>query len=126
MKRAIAVAIALACAACGGSETPVETTAEQGASAPAPGGVRNEAPTIEDALLTPDPASASDPVGLQVKIRDTERDRLTTTVEWYVNGAVDTDLTGTIVDAGTFHRGDRVYAVVYVADRTHDVKAQTP
>ncbi len=127
MKRAIAFAIALACAACGqSSEAPVEHEAAPHANAPASSsGAENEAPTIENAALLPDPAGASDPITLDVKVRDKDRDRLTTTIEWYRNGSVDSELSGTVVDAGTFQRGDRVYAMVYVSDGHHDVNAQT-
>jgi hypothetical protein len=125
MKRAIAVAIALACAACGSSsDAPVEPAAPR-ASATPKSGAENEAPTIESVTLSPDPASAGEPITLELKARDPERDRLTTNIEWYKNGVAVPELHGSVIDAGTFKRGDRVYAVATVADATHEVTAQT-
>lgn len=127
MKRAIAVAIALACAACGSSsDAPVETaTASSSAPGRSAASGTNEPPSIETAVLQPDPAGGGDPITLEVKARDPERDRLTTKIEWYRNGTLEPELSGTIVDAGTFQRGDRVYAIVYVSDASHEVTAQT-
>ena len=127
MKRAIAVAIALACAACGqsSSDVPLDPSAPRPVARPTTG-AQNEAPTIEGVEITPSPAGAGDALTLEVKVRDPERDRLTTSVEWFKNGVAVPDLQGTVVDAGTFVRGDRVYAVVSVSDPTHDVKAQSP
>lgn len=126
MKRAIAVAIALACAACGDSaDVPIDPSAPRPSAAPQRGAA-NEAPTIEDARIVPNPAGAADALTFELTVRDPERDRLTTTIEWYKNGELVPELQGTVVDAGTFNRGDRVYAIAYVSDATHEVNAQSP
>jgi hypothetical protein len=125
MKRAIAAAIALSFAACGGSsDAPSPAPARRAAQAPAAPG-NNEAPEIESAEIVPNPASAADSVGVEVHVRDADRDRLSTAIEWYKNGVLVPELRETVVDAGTFARGDRVYAIVHVSDATHEVTRQT-
>ena len=127
MKRAIAAAIALSFAACGGSDAPAPQKPQPGALPPrgATASGANEAPTIESAEIEPSSPGAVDPLTLVVRASDPERERLSTRVEWYKNGELVPDLTETIVDAGTFSRGDRVHAIVYVADATHEVSRQT-
>jgi hypothetical protein len=125
MKRAIAVAIALACVACGESTDVAPDPGAPRASAPPKSGAANEAPTIDAVELGPNPAGSADPITLDLKARDAERDRLTTSVDWYKNGVLVPDLHGTVVDAGTFSRGDTVYAIATVSDATHEVTAQS-
>jgi len=127
MKRASAAAIALLCAACGSSSDAPQ------ASAPAPSAARpaadasreNAPPEIESAEITPNPAGSADALTLEVHARDPEQDRLRTTIEWYRNGELVADQHESVVDGGTFARGDRVYAIVYVADASHEVSRQT-
>lgn len=123
-KRVIAIAIAVACTACGGSDT---TTQTQGAPSSASAGAKtgNSEPEIVSATLSPDPAGASDALSVDVNARDPERHRLRTTIEWYRNGVLESSLTGVSVDAGTFNRGDRVYAVAHVSDGAHEVSKAT-
>jgi putative Ig domain-containing protein len=120
-KRVIAIAIALACAACGGSDT---TPPEQ-SSAPAGAKAGNSEPEILSAQLTPSPAGTGDAISVEVNARDPDRDRLRTTIEWYRNGQLDSSLQGSTVDGGTFNRNDRVYVVVHVSDGTHEVSKAT-
>jgi hypothetical protein len=121
-KRVIAIAIALACAACGGSDsTPPGQSASPSAAAK-PG---NSEPEIVSATLSPNPAGTGDAISVDVKARDIDRDRLTTSIEWYRNGQLDSSLQGTSIDGGTFSRGDRVYAVAHVSDGTHEVSRAT-
>lgn len=125
MKRAIAVAIAVACVACGeSSDVAPGPTAPRPSAAPK-SGAANEPPTIDTAELLPNPAGSADPLTLDLKARDPERDRLMTSVEWYKNGQPVPELHGTVVDAGTFSRGDMVYAIATVSDPTHEVTAQS-
>jgi Putative Ig domain len=126
MKRAIAAAIALSFAACGGpSDTPAPAPPGRGGPEAAATNGDNEEPTIDSVAIEPDPASAADTLSLAVVARDSEHDRLKTTIEWYKNGELVPDLRDSVVEAGTFSRGDRVYAMVYVADATHEVSRQT-
>jgi hypothetical protein len=128
MKRAIAVAIALACAACGGdsSNTPAPDAAQPRAATATRSGAVNEAPTIESAELTPDPASAADSLTVEVRALDPDRDRLTTAIEWFRNGEAIEGLHDVAAPSGTFNRGDSVYATVTVSDGTHEVTRLTP
>jgi hypothetical protein len=126
MKRVIAAAIALSFAACGGSDAPAPPAAkgelaERGAAATG----ENAEPTIESAEIQPATAGAGDSLTLAVRASDPEHERLRNRIEWYRNGELAPELTDTAVDAGTFTRGDRVYAIVYVADATHEVSRQT-
>jgi len=125
MKRASAAAVALLCAACGSSSDAPQapTGATPGASATA--GHENGAPTIDSAVIRPNPAGAADGLALEIHARDPEQDRLRTTIEWYRNGELVGDQHETSVPANTFARGDRVYAIVYVADAAHEVSQQT-
>jgi hypothetical protein len=129
MKRVIALAIALACAACGGGDTtPPDAPIDPGSARGPASKVSqsdNEAPEIESVELTPNPATAAEAITLAVKVHDPERDRVSTRVEWYKNGELITDAHGVVLDAGTFSRGDRVYAIVYAEDAAHEVTAQT-
>jgi putative Ig domain-containing protein len=120
-KRVIAIAIALACAACGGgsSDTPDATSAPAKSFGAKPAG--NVEPVIERAELEPNPAGAGDAMSVQVHARDDDRDRLHTSVEWYRNGVRLPDVTANVVESGTFSRGDRVYAIVKVSDGQHEV-----
>ncbi|HTO53538.1 MAG TPA: Ig domain-containing protein [Myxococcota bacterium] len=124
-KRVIAIAIALACAACGGgsSDTADAPPAKPTAFGAKPG--VNTEPVIERAELEPNPAGAGDAMSVQVHARDDDRDRLHTTIEWYRNGERMTDVTANVVESGTFSRGDRVYAIVHVTDGSHDVSRAT-
>jgi len=125
MKRAIAVAIALACVACGSSsDVPADPSAARPGAA-RKSGAANEAPTIDQAEIMPNPAGAADPLTLDLKARDAERDRLTTSVEWYKNGELVPDVHGAVVDAGTFSRGDTVYAIATVSDAGHETTVQS-
>ncbi len=104
MKRAIAVAIALACVACGSSsDVPADPSAARPGAA-RKSGAANEAPTIDQAEIMPNPAGAADPLTLDLQARDAERDRLTTSVEWYKNGELVADVHGTVVERAD--RGD--------------------
>ncbi|HXZ85383.1 MAG TPA: Ig domain-containing protein, partial [Myxococcota bacterium] len=127
MKRASAAAIALLCAACGSSSDAPQAPAgpSNPARAAAAAGQENAPPEIESAEITPNPAGSADALSLEVRARDPEQDRLRTTIEWYRNGELAGDLHETIVEPGSFARGDRVYAIVYVADATHEVSRQT-
>jgi len=127
MKRASAAAIALLCAACGSSaDAPQAPAPAAGNARPAAeAGRENGPPEIESAEITPNPAGSSDALTLEVRARDPEQDRLRTTIEWYRNGELVPDQHESVADAGTFNRGDRVYAIVYVADATHEVSHQT-
>ncbi|HTO05834.1 MAG TPA: putative Ig domain-containing protein [Myxococcota bacterium] len=122
-KRVIAIAIALACAACGGSDpTPPASSAQPAASAKPAG---NSEPEIVSATLSPEPAGAGDSVSIDVNARDIDRDRLQTTIEWYRNGELDASLQGVSIPGNTFNRGDRVYAVAHVSDGLHEVSKAT-
>jgi putative Ig domain-containing protein len=127
MKRASATLLALLCAACGGSsDAPQEPSAPSAAAATGQAsGQENGPPTIESAVITPNPAGSADALSLEIHAKDPDRDRLRTTVEWYRNGELVGDLHDPIAPAGSFARGDRVYAIVYVADAAHEVTAQT-
>ncbi len=129
MKRAIASALTLFCVACGGSDDAVEPGSASAEAAnelgdDASGG--NEPPVIVRAVIEPENAGASDALSLEVVVRDPEQDRVRTTVEWYRNGELVEDLVELTVPEGQFSRGDRVYAIIYATDGTHDVSAQTP
>ncbi|MFI5314932.1 MAG: Ig domain-containing protein [Myxococcota bacterium] len=125
MKRAIAAAIALSFAACGGSSDAPSTAPARKNAQTSAASKENEAPEIQSAEIVPNPAGAADALGVEVHVRDAEHDRLTTSVEWFKNGVLVPELRESVVEAGTFTRGDRVYAVVHVSDPTHEVTRQT-
>jgi hypothetical protein len=118
----VAIAIALTCAACGGSSDPVPPAATSSAGQT---GAQNSEPVIESAVLSPDPAGAADSLSVEVRAQDPDRDRLRTTIEWFRNNQPEHELTGDVLDSGTFNRGDRVYAVAHVTDGTHEVSRAT-
>jgi len=125
MKRVIACAITLLCVACGGpGEDEAVGNPSNARSAPA-ANAANEAPEIVSAALEPSPAGASDPLQVVVVAKDAERDRVGVTIEWYRNGELVPDLTDTHAPAGSFARGDRVYAIVYATDGKDEVSHQT-
>ncbi len=125
MKRVIAAAITLLCVACGGPSdeaTPARAKAaptgraEKGGNAP---------PEISSASLEPASAGAGDQISVAVVANDADRDHVRLTVEWYRNADLVSDLDDTSVPAGTFARGDRVYAIVYASDGKDEVSQQT-
>ncbi|MGH2897097.1 MAG: putative Ig domain-containing protein [bacterium] len=125
MKRVIAFAITLLCVACGGPEQQA-TVADAPGGAPAhPAKGGNEPPEISKATLEPANASANEELKLEVVARDPDRDNLTITVEWYRNGELVEGLDDTTVPPETFARGDRVYAIVYASDGSHEVTRQS-
>jgi hypothetical protein len=129
MKRAIASALTLFCVACGGSSENVNPE-PGGAEAPraqagSPAGGENGPPEIVSAALEPADAGTNDALSVKLVVRDPDQDRVRTTVEWYRNGNLVEDLSDLTAPAGEFTRGDRVYAIVYATDGTHDVTAQT-
>ena len=121
MKRAIACAITLLCVACSGSDDATVV----GEAGPGAAQGANEAPEIVSAAIEPSPAGASDALTVAIVARDAERDRVTLAVEWYRNGELVPDLDDAHAPAGSFARGDRVYAIVYAADGTSEVTHQT-
>lgn len=128
MKRAVASALTLFCVACGGSgddRKPEAAPAESVRPRAGAASRGNEAPIIVKAVIQPENAGASDPLTLELLVRDPDQDRVRTTVEWYRNGELVEDLTDLSVPAGQFARGDRVYAIAYATDGSHDVSAQT-
>ena len=125
MKRVIAVAITLLCVGCGSStEDTSEVDRAEARPAQAKGG-ENAPPEIVSAVLAPEAAGASDPISVVILAKDADRDRVELTVEWYRNGELVADQDGTSVPAGTFARGDRLYAIVYASDGKDEVTAQT-
>jgi hypothetical protein len=122
MKRvAVAAATALLCLACGDAPE----TAAPGAAAQATGSGENEAPVVESAAIVPSEASAGDVLSVEIHAYDADNDRLSMSYEWYRNGEQVPELREANVPAGSFARGDRVHAVVYVADRDHQVSIET-
>ena len=125
MKRVIASAITLLCVACGGpgeDEAVGEKSASRTSLADKAG---NAPPEIVSAVLAPAAAGASDPISVESVAKDADRDRVRLSVEWYRNGELVPDLEETNVPAGTFARGDRVYAIVYASDGKDEVSHQT-
>ncbi len=124
MKRVIASAITLLCVACGGSDdAPVVEPASSPAAQSASG--ENRPPEIVSAAIEPSPAGASDPLTVAIVARDAERDRVSLAIEWYRNGELVPGLEDTQIPAGSFARGDRVYAIVYASDGTSEISHQT-
>jgi hypothetical protein len=128
MKRAMASALTLFCVACGGGDdTPPPSAPAPAAQTPAPASDRaNEPPEIVELRLDPEAPRSNDPISVELVVRDPDQDRVRTTVEWYRNDQLVEDESGLSVDAGTFTRGDRVYAMVFATDGAHDVSGQTP
>lgn len=125
MKRvAVAAATALLCLGCGGSSDS-EPDAATRPSGHADGADENEPPVIESAQIVPTGASAADPMAIEIHTSDADQDRLTMTYEWYRNGELVPDLRDVDASAGSFARGDRVHAVVFVSDKAHQVSRQT-
>jgi hypothetical protein len=125
MKRVIACAITLLCVACGGSGDEAGVGDESKSSSAPAASAANAAPEIVSAALEPSPAGASDPLTVAVVAKDANRDRVNLTIEWYRNGELVPDLTETHAPAGSFARGDRVYAIVYASDGKDEVSHQT-
>jgi hypothetical protein len=125
MKRvAVAAATALLCLACGdGSST--NTSVPTPVSDKRAGSSENEAPRIQSAQVVPSTASAADSIAVEIHVDDPDNDRLTMTYEWYRNGELVPDQRDANVSAGTFARGDRIHAIVYVSDKTHQVSRET-
>jgi hypothetical protein len=130
MKRAMASALTLFCVACGGvgDDAPPASpsAAAPSAEAAAANDGANEPPQFVEIRLEPENASSTDAISLELVVRDPDQDRVRTTVEWYRNGALMEDETDSSVAAGSFTRGDSVYAIVYATDGNHDVSGQTP
>jgi hypothetical protein len=80
---------------------------------------------IESAELGPSTASAADSIAVELHVSDADNDRLSNTYEWYRNDERVPELHDSYVPAGTFARGDRIHAIVYVSDREHQVSIQT-
>ncbi len=125
MKRVIATAITLLCVACGGAGDEAAVGNDPAAASTHAAPAENQPPEIVSAALEPSPAGASDPLTVAVVAKDAERDRVDLTIEWYRNGELVTDLSDTHAPAGSFARGDRVYAIVYASDGKAEVSHQT-
>ncbi len=125
MKRVIAVAITLLCVACGGS-TEDESNATQASSRPAARtGAVNSPPEILSAELQPAGAGASQTISVAVVANDADRDRVRVSFEWYRNSEILPGLEQADAPAGSFSRGDRVYAIVFASDGKDEVTHQT-
>jgi hypothetical protein len=126
MKReVIAVAIALGCVACGGSDEKQAPAAPRKDAFGATQRGENQPPVIESAVVTPQTPGVSNTLKLEVVARDPDQDRLRTSYTWYRNGELMPDETNESVSAGTFNRGDRVYAVATVTDGKEEVTRQS-
>jgi len=125
MKRVIAVAITLLCVGCGGSTEDASKVDPAGARSAHAASGENTPPEIVSAALEPETAGASDPISVEILAKDADRDRVQLTVEWYRNGELASNLDGMNVPAGSFARGDRVYAIVYASDGKDEVSTQT-
>ena len=125
MKRILATAITLLCVACGdSSEDAAASGAVTGRAAPARD-AGNAPPEIVSAEIEPEGAWASQPMSLAIVASDPDRDRVKLEIEWYRNSELVADLNGADVPAGTFARGDRVYAIVYASDGQSEATHQT-
>ncbi|MBM4334631.1 MAG: hypothetical protein FJ108_01790 [Deltaproteobacteria bacterium] len=125
MKRILATAITLLCVACGDDSDHASTSgAVTGRAAPARG-AENSPPEIISAEIEPEGAWASEPMSLAIVASDPDRDRVKLEIEWYRNSERVADLDGADVPAGSFARGDRVYAIVYASDGRSEVTHQT-
>lgn len=125
MKRVIAAAITLLCVGCGGSSDDASVGGSSAARSGSAAKGENAPPEIVTATLEPAAAGASDPISVAVVVKDPDRDRVRLTIEWYRNADLVPDLDETSVPAGTFARGDRVYAIVYASDGKDEVSHQT-
>jgi len=125
MKRLIAAAITLLCVACGDSSDAPPAGASPASRSAQGTGAGNEPPEISSAAIEPSEAGASDALSVEVVARDPERRAVRLTVEWYRNGELVGDLDETTVPAGSFARGDRIYAIAYASDGEHEVSHQT-
>ena len=125
MKRvAVAAATALLCLACGdGSDTSMPTAASEQRTGSGSG--ENVEPSIESVQVVPSEATSADGLAVEIHVDDPDHDRLTMTYEWYRNGELVPDQRDSNVPPGTFARGDRIHALVYVSDKLHQVSRET-
>lgn len=125
MKRILATVITLLCVACGDSGEVASEAGPVGERTAPARGAENSPPEIVSAEIEPAGAYASQPMSLAIVANDPDRDRVKLQIEWYRNSELVADLTGADVPAGSFARGDRVYAIVYASDGQADVTHQT-
>ncbi len=87
------------------------------ASASASVTITNQAPTISDVTLSPDPAYTNDTLTVSATIDDDDGDALSTTYGWYVGGSlVQFGSDSTLAGASWFDKDDAVYVVITVDD----------
>ncbi len=78
--------------------------------------IRNALPKITMAALSPGPHDRRNPIGALVDAEDADGDLLTYAFRWYVNGVSIPYVTGTVLAASWFERGD----TVFFETRAHD------
>jgi len=112
------VLAALVAFGCGGDavEPPPQPTE------PAASDIANQPPIVEGVDLEPSAPRSGEPILLNLKARDPDGDDIDVQVDWYRNGQLTAESSGTRLDTTGFRRGDQIHAEARVSDGRNETK----